>query len=93
MEYLIVERPIGIVMNVKALGRKRMVSIESQAIIANNLPHPVTMVFQIWQINQHSQSIIDQIVDGSFNDGDNLNFKEETFQDETQQMADDMLLD
>ena len=46
--YAIVERPIGIIYNVKAVGRKRMVSVESQALIANNLPHPITLVFEIW---------------------------------------------
>lgn len=79
-------------MNVKAVGRKRMISIESQAIIANNLPHPITLVFAIWQINQFAQNIIDQINEGDFTAGDNLAFKKETFEDETKQMVEDMLL-
>ena len=47
----LVSRPIGLVVNVKTQGRKRIINFESQLLLANNLLLPVTLVFKIKQIN------------------------------------------
>lgn len=79
-------------MNVKAVGRKRFVSIESQAMLANNLPHPITLFFEIWQLNQHSQDLVDRKEENEFEDFENLRYGEANL-NETKEMIDDMLIE
>lgn len=88
----LVSRPIGLIVNVKTQGRKRIINFESQLLIANNLVLPITLVFKIKQINQNSQEILEKKERGDFQENENMNMQA-SHAKETKQMMDDMLLD
>jgi len=54
------QSPQGLIVNVKTQGRKRLISFESQMLIANNNKYPISLVFKIRSINKNSQEIIDK---------------------------------
>jgi hypothetical protein len=41
-------------------------------LLANNLPHAITLVFRINQINQHRQDFLDKKASGDFEEGENM---------------------
>ena len=71
-DHKLTQLPVGIVVNVKTHGRKRLISFESQLLLSNNLVHPITLVFRINQINQHRQDLLDKKAKGTFEEGENL---------------------
>ena len=87
----LVAKPVGLIVNVKTQGRKRVISFESQLLIANNNGLPLTLVFKIRQINRHSQEILDRLEAGDLEQNENMNLQPSNAH-EAQLMIQDMLV-
>lgn len=68
--YVEVIRPIGLIVNVKAEGRKRLICLESQLLLTNNVSQSITLMFKINSLNQFSQDIQEKRSLGLLSDSD-----------------------
>ena len=53
-------------------NKVRHISIESQVLITNNMETDLILVFQINQINIHCQEVNEKMLDGTFEDWENM---------------------